>query len=178
MYRLSPPTDATLRSLLDHARAAPHNYAEVGLSRGNEAPPGYWPNRGQATLPVAFDHASEALLALQMFDLGWLRAVGRVAEGEAVAVTTRVLGVWTAQACRVIYVEREQSRLRWGYGTVAGHAMAGEERFELRREGDRVVYEVFSYSRPATLLSRLALPLVRPLQRRFAVESAARMARC
>ncbi len=178
MYRLARPDDAALQSLLDHARVAPHNYPEVGLSRGDEAPLGYWPNRGQATLPVPFDRACDALLSLQMFDLGWLRAVGRVAVGEPVAVTTRVYGLWTAQACRVIYVERSEARLRWGYGTVAGHAMAGEERFELRREGDTVLYEVFSYSRPATLFSRLVLPLVRPLQRRFAIGSATRMSQC
>ncbi len=178
MYRLARPDDTALQSLLDHARVAPHNYAEVGQSRGDEPPVGYWPNGGQATLPVPFERACDALLSLQMFDLGWLRAVGRVAEGEPVAVTTRLFGVWTAQACRVIYVERTAERLRWGYGTVAGHAMAGEERFELRREGGSAVYEVYSYSRPATLFSRLVLPLVRPLQRRFAIDSAERMARC
>lgn len=178
MYSLVRPSDAAIQALLDHARVAPHNYAEVGLSRQADAPAGYWPNRGQATLAVPFERACEALLGLQMFDLGWLRVTGRVAEGEPVAVCTRVLGVWTAQACRVIYVERDQTWLRWGYGTVSGHAMAGEERFEVRREGEAVVYEVFSYSRPDTLFSRLTLPLVRPLQRRFAVDSAARMARC
>ncbi len=160
------------------ARDAPFNYVDVGLSRGTAAPAGYWPNRGGGVVNSDLAAAKAAILQLAPFDLGWLRAGGQVAVGEVVTVCTRVFGVWTAQACRVIYVDDEPERLRWGYGTVLGHAMAGEERFEVRQEGNRVVFEVFSYSRPATFFSWLTLPVVRHLQRKFAADSAARMTRC
>ena len=51
--------------------------------------------------------------------------------------------------------------------------MRGEERFTVDwdRRDDRVRYEVASYSRPAALRTRVALPIVRRLQRRFVRES-------
>lgn len=178
MYALAQPKTARLDALAAAARELPFNYAEVGLSRGSEAPAGYRPNRGGGRVDGDLASAKAALLRLAPFDLGWLQARGQVAPGEVVTVCTRVLGVWTAQSCRVLYVDDDPTRLRWGYGTVRGHAMAGEERFEVRQEGAEVRFEVFSYSRPATAFSWLTLPVVRHLQRRFAADSAARMARC
>ncbi|CAM0871089.1 unnamed protein product [Alopecurus aequalis] len=60
-----------------------------------------------------------------------------------------------------------------GSGTLQGHLLAGEERFSVQvDEEDRVWYEVFSFSKPAHVLSALCYPYVQLRQRHFARESA------
>jgi uncharacterized protein (UPF0548 family) len=55
----------------------------------------------------------------------------------------------------------------------------GEERFlvEWTKADDAVAYDVTAWSRPRRLLVRLARPLARRVQRRFARDSLAAMAR-
>jgi uncharacterized protein (UPF0548 family) len=56
---------------------------------------------------------------------------------------------------------------------------SGEERFsvEWRRDDDSVWYDILAFSRPRHLLARLAMPLSRSLQRRFARDSLEAMRR-
>ena len=91
-------------------------------------------------------------------------------------------GLWSLNACRIVYViEEEASPLRrygFAFGTLPGHVERGEERFtvEWDRADDSVWYEVFAFARPAHLLAKAGSPFVRLVQRRFAAASLRAMA--
>jgi uncharacterized protein (UPF0548 family) len=80
----------------------------------------------------------------------------------------------------VVYVQDDRGEvesLSIGYGTLDGHLMGGEERFRVlwRHQDDSVWYDVWSFSWPRRWIARGALPLIRRIQRRFAVDSPAAM---
>ena len=106
-----------------------------------------------------------------------------VREGEVVGVLAHHLGLWSLNACRIIYTLEEEegnSRRRgFAFGTLPGHVEEGEERFtvELDGESDEVSDELFAFARPKPLLAKIGYPLVRALQRRFAEDSYAAMKR-
>src|SRR5262249_58341872 len=102
--------------------------------------------------------------------------------GQVVAVIARLFGLWWLNACRIVYVVNEEERVKrfgFAYGTLPQHAESGEERFtvEWHEADDAVWYDIVAFSRPQQLLTRLAYPLVRRLQKRFARDSAAAMQR-
>jgi uncharacterized protein (UPF0548 family) len=91
-------------------------------------------------------------------------------------------GLWSLNACRIVYVIEEEASLlkRYGFafGTLPAHLERGEERFtvEWHLAGDSVSYEVFAFARPAHPLARVGPPFVRLVQRRFAAASLCAMA--
>jgi uncharacterized protein (UPF0548 family) len=102
--------------------------------------------------------------------------------GAVVAVVARIFGVWWLNACRIVYEVNEDGPIRrfgFAYGTLPGRAERGEERFVVewdRGTGD-VWYDVLAFSRPNILLARIAHPLTRRTQKRFARDSVAAMFR-
>jgi uncharacterized protein (UPF0548 family) len=160
------------------------SYPDVGGTRAGRVPAGYAVTRTRAKVgegPAAFVAAREVLRGWGQFPRPWaVPAAGGEAPraGLVVAVLARAGGVWWANACRVVDVTDEPGRYAFSYGTLAGHAAAGEERFqvELRPDGS-VWYEVWSFSRPRHWLMRLGYPLARRVQRRFGRASADRVRR-
>lgn len=134
---------------------------------------------------VLFERASRALLAWRHFEIAWLTLHGgreTVHGGQTVATTTRVFGLWFVNPCRVVYVEHESDPRRevaFAYGTLEGHVARGEERFVVRleRKSEEVVFEIVAFSQPAIWLTRLGRPWMRRIQRRFALDAAAALAR-
>jgi uncharacterized protein (UPF0548 family) len=104
------------------------------------------------------------------------------AEGTVVGVLGLHFGLWSLNACRIVYViEEEVSLLRrygFAFGTLPGHVEWGEERFtvEWDRADESVSYEVFAFARPAHPLARTGPPFVRLVQRKFAAASLRAMA--
>jgi uncharacterized protein (UPF0548 family) len=96
-----------------------------------------------------------------------------------VGVLGRHFGLWSLNACRIVYVIEEEASLlkRYGFafGTLPAHVERGEERFtvEWHRADDSVWYEVFALAHP---LARVGPPFVRLVQRRFAAASLQAMA--
>ena len=93
-------------------------------------------------------------------------------------VLGRHFGLWSLDACRIVYVieEKEASlprRYGFAFGTLPDHVERGEERFsvEWHRAEESVSYEVFAFARPAHPLVNLCPPFVRMIQRRFAAAS-------
>ncbi len=170
-------------------REEPLSYGEVGLSLGGKAPPGYSTDHNRAKVgegKEAFDRAVAALRAWKMFDVGWVRIFppgAPVEVGTTVAVVGRHLGIFSLNACRIVYTigEEEGGVQRYGfaYGTLPEHAETGEERFtvEWRRDDDSVHYDLFAFSRPNHLFAKAGYPLARGLQRRFARDSLRAMSR-
>jgi uncharacterized protein (UPF0548 family) len=120
------------------------------------------------------------MFAIPNISLYWPAAP--IAQGTVVAVGVRHLGFWSLNLCRIVYVINEDTpvaRYGFAYGTLQEHFESGEERFvvEWERKSDAVSYEIGSFSRPGKLLTRIALPLARSLQRRFIRDSTASMRR-
>jgi uncharacterized protein (UPF0548 family) len=132
-----------------------------------------------------FAAARAALGRWEHFRLGWVEAWPSdtpIQAGQVVAVIARVYGLWWLNACRIVYTVDEQGPVQrhgFAYGTLPEHAESGEERFtvEWHAEDDTVWYDILAFSRPQQLLARLGYPLVRRLQKRFAGDSAAAMAK-
>jgi uncharacterized protein (UPF0548 family) len=66
----------------------------------------------------------------------------------------------------VVYVVDEVARRGFAYGSLPGHPLTGEEAFVVGLQADgSVVFTVTSYSRPGSLLTRLAGPVLPVFQR-------------
>jgi uncharacterized protein (UPF0548 family) len=80
----------------------------------------------------------------------------------------------------VYLIDESGESLRYGfaYGTLNDHAEIGEERFTVEyhpRDGS-IWYDIYALSKPGTI-ARLASPLARRIQKRFAIDSGAAMLR-
>jgi uncharacterized protein (UPF0548 family) len=185
LFLLREPSEERIQAFLREQEAAPFSYAETGTSLGS-VPPGYVVDHNRVTLgegEETFLRAAQALRAWKMFDTGWVRvhpADALVEVGTVVAVAARH-GIWSLNACRIVYtVEDEVRGVRrsgFAYGTLPEHAARGEERFtvEWDLEDGAVWYDLYSISRPNSLLVTLGHPVVRRLQKRFARDSKAAM---
>ena len=132
-----------------------------------------------------FQAAREAINRWEMFNLDWVEVHtpdGPISPGMNVAILARVVGVWYLNACRIVYLTDEKGPVEtygFAYGTLRDHAERGEERFTAvwDHADDSVRYEQFAFSRPNHLLTRLNYPLARTVQKRFAKDALAAMAR-
>lgn len=71
--------------------------------------------------------------------------------------------------CRVVWAVDEPGRTGWGYGTLPGHPVRGEEAFVVERDDRGTVWlTVTAFSRPAVWWTHAAGPLLRVLQRAYA----------
>ena len=181
MYAFIKPTSQTIRRFLAEQQPKPFSYAEVGASYS--VPPANYTidhNRiclgeGQALLA----RAKAAMRRWEMFNLGWVQLCwvdAPLEVGTTVGVLARALGLWSLNACRIVYLLEEQGeveRFGFAYGTLLDHVEQGEERFSLEwhRRDNQVWYDILAFSRPNQLLSRLGQPYVRRLQKRFAQDS-------
>jgi uncharacterized protein (UPF0548 family) len=136
---LRKPPDARIGRFLDDQRSLPFSYPEVGASRVG-APPGYPVNQLRGRLgvgPVTFARAVEALRHWKMYETGWTKLCwpdAPITGGTVVGVLGRHFGLWSLNACRIVYVIEEKEALllkRYGFafGTLPGHVERGEERF-------------------------------------------------
>ncbi len=185
MFFLSRPSDAVIRTILARQCTEDFSYSAVGASRG-QLPAGYTVIHSRVDLgqgAATFARAVEALCQWKMFDvpnvrLCWSNA--SIQPGTVVAILISHFGFWSLNFCRIVYVLDEDVSVRrygFAYGTLLDHAEQGEERFAIEwdRASDVVSYDILSFSRPGCLLTRLAYPLGRLLQRRFVRSSLAAM---
>jgi uncharacterized protein (UPF0548 family) len=186
MFLLRRPSEQFVQRFLDLQSSMNFSYQAVGATAARP-PAGYVVDHTRIQLgcgPSAFARAKEALQRWRHFQLGWVetcRPETPIRSGAVVGVMARFLGVWSLNACRIIYVLDEAatvSRFGFAYGTLPEHIESGEERFtvEWRQEDGAVWYDILAFSRPHQLVARLGYPIVRKLQRRFARDSARAMA--
>jgi uncharacterized protein (UPF0548 family) len=180
--RLAAPSDSHLDRALADARAAEPSYPEVGATRDAELPVGYRIDRYERRLG-SFERAVDALCHWQ----GQLGAGIRVypdgatvEEGATALFIVRTLGLWSVLPCRVVYVESDDARFRFGYGTLPGHLERGEVAMSVECDDGGVAARIWSFSRTVDPLARAAGPLSRHFQARYtngyldALERAAR----
>ncbi|HBL42463.1 MAG TPA: DUF1990 domain-containing protein, partial [Planctomycetaceae bacterium] len=119
------------------------------------------------------------------FRLNWVSLHRQAAvpeSGQTVAILAHALGLWILNACQVVYVLEETEpvqRYAFAYGTLPEHAECGEERFQVewQADDDSVWYDLYAFSRPQQLLSKITYPYVRHKQKQFARDSLQAMQR-
>ena len=165
-------SDASRAALLRRVAQEDLTYREVGATGRGERPGGYAHLRRARVVGqggAAFAAAAEALLTWQVFPragLGVLADAPRVREG-AVVVTTLGRPFGVSAPCRVVRLVETGHRAGFSIGTLPGHPEVGEEAFDLWLDpAGQVLFEVSSFSRPATPAVRLAGPMVSLLQSR------------
>ena len=185
MLSVRRPSSGGIREFLAAQSKLPFTYRAIGLTAG-VPPTGYALDHTRVKLgegEEVFRNARAALDRWVQFRLGWVEAYPPetpIAVGEVVAVIARAIGLWSLNACRIIYVVDEPAPIRrfgFAYGTLADHVASGEERFliEWDRATGEVWYDILAISRPRPFLSRLGYPYMRRVQKRFRKESAAAM---
>jgi uncharacterized protein (UPF0548 family) len=130
-----------------------------------------------------FQNAVAALRRGVCFDLSWVNCHQQrnFHQGDTFCLTAPAFGIWTANFCRVVYVQEDEDvdrkMLSVGIGTLACHAAAGEERLSVvwERKTDEVDFLIGSFSQPRSWLSKLFVSYLRKQQRRFAQSASQRM---
>jgi uncharacterized protein (UPF0548 family) len=183
MWQRSRPTPERVRAFREAQQPLPFTYPAVGVTRDGGSPPGYARDHNRQLLgtgEAAFAAARNAIRAWKMFPppLATIEpAEIPIAEGEVAVIVVHMFGAWSLHAARIVYVIEEPRRFGFAYGTLPGHAAHGEERFLVEwLPDDTVWYDLQAFSRPQTWLMRLAYPIARRMQRRFARMSKASMA--
>lgn len=157
-------------------------YPDVGATRVPTPPAGYQVDHNRICLGQGkelYEQAKKALADWQHYRFDWLtlhRPDAAPEPGQTVAALAHVLGIWVLNACRVVYVVEETKplcRFAFAYGTLPEHAETGEERFQVEwhADDDSVWYDLYAFSQPGQLLSKMAYPYVRRKQKQFARES-------
>jgi len=180
MFLTRRPSERALERFRAQSRALPLSYEPVGIAE--QSPPGYCVDESAVRIghgEAGFDLAKAALATWQHFELDWVELFPRSASiepGTVVLVLARHLGFWSLNGCRILYRVGErpgETRFGFAYGTLANHAVAGEEVFEvlLSPHTNDVVYRIRAVSKPRALLARVGYPVTRALQARFRRDS-------
>lgn len=177
VFHVTRPSPAMFDAAAAAAEGAPFSYVPVGAT-AHALPAGFDHDVHAAVLgqgDAVWERARNALGRWAQFDLPWVEirtAEVNVRAGELFVFASRQLGLWTLNACRVVYIVDEADRFGFAYGTLAGHVVAGEERFLCSRDAaGHVTFEIKKFSRPAALLVHLAGPLARRAQVRFSLDA-------
>lgn len=187
------PSETLIQSRLAERSVMAFSYAYVGATRST--PPAGWRINHMrlqvGTGRAKFDALVEALFSWKLLATDGLQvfpSTEKLEQNTDVAILSRHFGIWSVDFCRVLYVLKNQPEQRgnvlrtgFGYGTLPGHAVRGEELFsiEWHTATEEVWYDIYSFSLPATPLVRLIAPIARATQKRFArasLEKAARLA--
>jgi uncharacterized protein (UPF0548 family) len=185
LFLLRRPNEAFIQETIESQREKQLTYPGVGLTRESGCPAGFRENQWRAVIGAGeevFLRAKDALANWRMLDLGWVEVVSTpdsLVENALVGTLARTLGTYSLNVARIVYVDDEDAgtRFGFGYGTLPEYPLSGEERFTVTYDPTTqdVVYEIFSFSRPTSLMVRLGQPFVRRAQRRFCCDSVAAM---
>ncbi len=186
MFSPFPPADETVRVLVSTQKKLPFSYPDPGATLLEKVPEGFRLLHRRVRLgsgAATFSRARYAIRSWRMFRMRWVRLYWLDVQpevGAVVIVAARGAGLWTLNACRVVYTVDQPGPVEtygFAYGTLPEHIERGEERFLVQwdHSDDSVWYDLMSFSRPAHPLARVGGPLVRRFQRRFATASMATM---
>jgi uncharacterized protein (UPF0548 family) len=183
MFFLTRPSEDIIHHFLAEQESSRFSYPETGASRQGDdtTPHGYVVDHNRIHLGVgvdAFERAKQALRQWKMFEMPWVQLCwpdAPIQTGTNVAVLISHFGFWSFNAARIVYTlahSGPHERYGFAYGTLLDHGEQGEERFtvEFHPHDESVWYDLFAFSRPRAV-TRLAYPLARSLQKRFARDS-------
>jgi uncharacterized protein (UPF0548 family) len=187
MFHFARPDAATIRLQIEAASAGPSGSPRLlSLDSGLAhliLPFAFAHDRRRSCIgrgEAAFVQARRAFSNWEEFDLGWVRVANpqiSMVAGQIVAVEVRAFGLWSLNLSRIVETVDTATRFGFLYATTPYHAEEGEERFLLEFDPNesQVWYELEAVSRPRHPLARLAYPVTRGLQHRFARDSHQRM---
>lgn len=127
-----------------------------------------------------YERAKKACTAWEYFNMSWVQLCwpDRLAEpGVTFAIMGYALGIWSINGSRVIYrCDKDTGPIHchgFGYGTLPGHAIRGEERLTVEWHGkdDSVWYDILSFSKESKWLSKVGSFKMKDMQQRFALDS-------
>jgi uncharacterized protein (UPF0548 family) len=152
-----------LDALHERLGNAPLTYPQAGMTRRPAPPPGYRAvrrrdlvGRGQEAFDLAVAHlrgwGAQHGAGLRVYP-----AFAEPKEGTTVLLVTGAVRLTLVVPCRVVWSVAEPGLAGFGYGTLPGHPVHGEEAFLVERDaaGD-VWFDLVAYSRPAAWGARLA----------------------
>lgn len=185
MLKWTVPSDAALDRMVSTFPDSSFTYAEVGATQG-KMPAGYHFGHHESIVghgKYDFVQGVELLSDWQQFDLSWVRlhARDRVEADTVVLVIARILAVNTLNPCRVVYASQteDENKALFSYacGTLPGHDVQGEERFQLMwdKSTDHVLFRIDSFSRPHSRLAKALSFIARTKQRQFRRDASRRM---
>ena len=87
-----------------------------------------------------------------------------VSDGATFVLVIHAGITFATAAGRIVWVSDEPDRYAFAYGTLEAHPEQGEEAFAVVREGGRVRFEIWAFSKPRHPLARLAPRMTRALQ--------------
>ncbi|QDT92240.1 DUF1990 family protein [Gimesia algae] len=182
MFLLQQPSAEQINEFIAIQAQLEFTYSSLGATRSATPPDGFQVDHNRICLGqgrAVYEQAKRALQDWQHFRLNWVslhRPAALPEPGQTVAILAQTLGLWVLNASRVVYVLEETEpvqRYAFAYGTLPEHAECGEERFQVewRADDDSVWYDLYAFSRPQQLLSKIAYPYVRRKQQEFARDS-------
>jgi len=186
--RLRRPSTQHLSDLVERQRGASVTYSPVGLTELGDVPDGFRRDVWHRELGCGADTFASAVKTLEAWGAHTGAGLSIVADGPptvgaVVGIAAPLPVGFVALACRVVAVVETADTWSCTYGTLPGHPECGEERFRVTMSPDGTVgFEIVVVWRPGHLLTRLAPPVTRRLQRQAteryldAVDTAARPA--
>ena len=184
MIVLGKPSNQIIKEFLSSQIDQPFSYKEIGMTRETKLIyPDYVTDHSRIHLgegSAVFDRAVKGLRDWQHFKLSWLSICsGEIAiEPRSIVGLLIPLGPFSLlYACRIVYVINNEDngiqKYGFAYGTLPQHAECGEERFTLEwnKLDNTVWYDILSFSHPNNFLIKIANPIARLVQKKFAHDS-------
>jgi len=190
---ISYPSKAKLDNFLRTQQEAQFSYTEIGYTKiktiqtneTSQAPKtfkGYIIDYHSSLIgkgDQVWEKAKEALRQWQHFPYSFTKIypnTTKIEEGNIVAVMIYILGFWWRNPAKIVYTFDEPDRFGFAYGTLQEHAEKGEEAFWISRDKDNnIIYHLYAISKPKFWAAKLAYPITRKYQRKFALESMQQM---
>lgn len=184
MLLLQRPTDNLIDATINAQRHADLTYDCVGWTARSAAPAGFTVQQWSSLIGNgvrAFERAKDAVRQYRMLDIGWLQRIGPaepVSPNSTICMLARQVGLYSLNVARIVYVDDQSAdRFGFGYGTLPEYPLIGEERVTVDWDAasENVTFEIFSFSRPSSMLMSMGRPFIRRAQRRFCVDASAAM---
>jgi uncharacterized protein (UPF0548 family) len=175
------PNEPVLAKWLSHRKTDAYSYPEQQATQQEVFPNGYDHDRNKCLLgkgEATFKKAKQAIDQWVMFPAPWTKIYPNTPAqlDEEVVVLFHLFGVWWFNSSRIVYTIDEPNRYGFAYGTLTQHVEKGEEVFLVEKDEEgNVWYRLEAFSQPNRWYVKLAKPLARMHQRRFAKESKAAM---
>ena len=184
MFLITKPDKKAIKRFLVGCERDRFSYPEIGAT-ASKVPANYNIDHNRVKMGeglMAFETAKKAVREWKMFDIGWvelIRSDTPIEVGQTVAILVSHLGFYSLNAARIVYVIDEPRRFGFAFGTLTKHGEIGEERFSVKFDSgtEELWYDIYAFSRPASLLAKLGYPISRSLQKAFAQDSKAAMQR-
>ena len=181
MWSFTRPTPEHLQRLIASQTTLDLTYPQVGVSASGTLP-GFNVDANRVLLgqgPPVFAAGCAALREWRQFPAPWTRiwpSSAAIVVGQTVAIIAQAFGLWWSNTCKIVTVVDEPGRFGFAYGTLPRHVERGEEQFLIEQHEDGSVwYTIRAISQPNYWMVRLAYPLTRRLQKKFARDSLAGM---